>query len=206
MQPILTSFATSSTIRGVIEASFQIADFRVIRCRNGRLPISGFVKRIEAVRKLCVYLDTSVFGGTNDEEFSTASRHIFKRVQSGEFVVLISQITMDELQGAPLKVQRVLQELPANGVVFVAVDSETTALAQAYLDADILGQSSLADALHVAAATVAGADLILSWNFRHIVNYDRIHKYNGVNALKGYPAIEIHSPLEIGDADENQNL
>ena len=98
------------------------------------------------------------------------------------------------------------KELAADDVVFVPADPEVTALAQAYMDANILGKSSLADALHVATATVAGADLILSWNFRHIVNYDRIHKYNGVNALKGYPPIEIHSPLEIGDVDENEDF
>ena len=62
------------------------------------------------------------------------------------------------------------------------------------------------DAIHVAAVTVARADLVLSWNFRHIVNYDRIHKYNGVNALNGYPPIEIHSPLEMDDEEEGQEV
>ena len=158
------------------------------------------------MRKTRAYVDTSVFGGTDDEEFSVASRRFFERIHGGEFTVLISQLTVDELQGAPSQVQRVFKELPADNVVFVPADPEATALAQAYMDANILGKSSLADALHVATATVAGADLILSWNFRHIVNYDRIHKYNGVNALRGYPPIEIHSPLEISDADENENI
>ncbi len=98
------------------------------------------------------------------------------------------------------------KELAADDVVFVPAGPEATSLAQAYMDANILGKSSLADALHVATATVAGANLLLSWNFRHIVNYDRIHKYNGVNALNGYPRIEIHSPLEVSDADENENI
>jgi predicted nucleic acid-binding protein len=159
-----------------------------------------------AMRKICVYVDTSVFGGTEDEEFSAVSRRFFERVSGGEFILLISQVTIDELQGAPLRVRHLLEELPTDTVVLVPADPEATALAQAYMDANILGKSSLADALHVATATIAGADLILSWNFRHIVNYDRIHKYNGVNALKGYPPIEIHSPLEVSDADENENL
>lgn len=158
------------------------------------------------MRIIRAYVDTSVFGGTDDEEFSVASLRFFERIRSGEFMVLISQLTVDELQGAPPQVQRVLKELPADNVEFVPADPEATALAQAYMDANILGKSSLADALHVATATVAGADLILSWNFRHIVNYDRIHKYNGVNALNGYTPIEIHSPLEISDANENENL
>ena len=62
------------------------------------------------------------------------------------------------------------------------------------------------DARHVAAATVAGADVILSWNFKHIVNYERIRKFNGVNALKGYSTIEIHSPLEMNCASQDQDL
>ncbi len=158
------------------------------------------------MRKIRVYVDTSVFGGTEDEEFVVASRRFFDRVRKNEFVVLISQITVDELASAPAKVQSLLRELPGDSLMFVPADPEAMALAQAYLDANILGKSSLADAIHVATATVAGADLILSWNFRHIVNYDRIHKYNGVNAMKGYPPIEIHSPMEMTDADENQNI
>lgn len=158
------------------------------------------------MRKLLVYVDTSVFGGTEDDEFAVASRRFFERVHSGEFIVLVSQVTVDELDGAPARVQDVLGALPRERLVYVPTGSETIALAQAYVDANILGASSLADALHVASATVAGADLILSWNFRHIVNYDRIHKYNGVNALRGYPAIEIHSPMEMNDANENEDL
>jgi predicted nucleic acid-binding protein len=155
------------------------------------------------MRKIRVYVDTSVFGGTQDEEFAGASRRFFERVHHGEFTVLVSQITIDELTGAPAKVQGVLKDLPGDSIVSVPAGGEAMELAQAYLDANILGSSSLADALHVATATVAGADVILSWNFRHIVNFDRIHKYNGVNALKGYPPIEIHSPMEMSDVDED---
>jgi predicted nucleic acid-binding protein len=158
------------------------------------------------MRKIRAYVDTSVFGGTADEEFATASRRFFERVRRGEFIVLVSQITVDELAAAPTTVQQVLKELASDALVLVPAGPEAAKLAQAYLDAGVLGHSSLADALHVATATVAGADLILSWNFQHIVNYARIHKYNGVNALRGYPPIEIHSPLEISDADENENI
>ncbi len=158
------------------------------------------------MRKTRIYVDTSVFGGTEDEEFAVASRRFFQRVRRGEFVVLVSQITLDELGGAPAKVQQVLVDLPEDGVLRVPAGEEALALAQAYLDAGILGSSSIADALHVAAATVSGADVILSWNFHHIVNYERIHKYNGVNALNGYPSIEIHSPMEMSDVGENEDI
>ena len=57
--------------------------------------------------------------------------------------------------------------------------------------------SSLRDAEHIACATVADADLIVRWNFRHIVHFDKIRGYHGVNMLKGYPLVPIHSPLEV---------
>ncbi len=158
------------------------------------------------MRKPRVYVETSVFGGTADEDFATGSRMFFDRVHQGDFVLLISQITLDELTGAPENVQQVLKDLPDDSLVQVANDDEVRALAQAYLDAGVLGSSSIADALHVATATVARADLVLSWNFRHIVNYDRIHKYNGVNALKGYPPVEIHSPLEMSYDYEKKDI
>ena len=62
------------------------------------------------------------------------------------------------------------------------------------------------DALHVAAATVARADVIISWNFKHIVKFDRILKFNGVNMLNGYSQISIHSPLELTDDNEDQDV
>jgi len=158
------------------------------------------------MRRISVYVDTSVFGGTADDEFADPSRRFFERVHRGEFVVLLSQITVDELAGAPEGIQQVLKDLPDGSLIQVAADQEARALAQAYLDAGILSSSRIADALHVAAATVARADLILSWNFRHMVNYDRIHKYNGVNALKGYPPVEIHSPLEMSHDDEIEGI
>jgi len=158
------------------------------------------------VRRIRVYVDTSVFGGTADDEFAAASQRFFQRVHGGDFIVLVSELTIRELMKSPTKVQQVLADLPEGSVEMVPADQEAMALAKAYLDEGILTGSSVADALHVATAVVAGAELILSWNFKHIVNYDRIRKYNGVNALRGYPSIEIRSPLEMTYGDEGENV
>jgi predicted nucleic acid-binding protein len=154
------------------------------------------------VRRIRVYVDTSVFGGVEDEEFDSASRQFFNRVLEGRYAVLVSETTLDELDGAPAPVRNVLRDLPAETVEEVALTDEVSGLAMAYIEAGVLKATELADALHVAVATVARADLILSWNFKHLVNYDRIQKFNGVNTLNGYPRIEIHSPLEMDDEDE----
>ncbi len=67
----------------------------------------------------------------------------------------------------------------------------------------VVSENWLDDAVHVATATVAGCSLIVSWNFRHIVHYQKIPKYNAVNALMGYASIAIHSPREVL-ADEEE--
>lgn len=157
------------------------------------------------MRKLRIYADTSVYGGAMDEEFSGASRRFFERVRAGEFTILVSQLVTDELGDAPSAVRAVVTSLPASQVLEVRISNEVRELAEAYLAEGILGDASRQDATHVAAATVAEADLILSWNFRHLVRYDNIRLFNGINALHGYPAIDIRSPLELMNyGDENR--
>ena len=112
------------------------------------------------MRKIRVYVDTSVFGGTEDEEFADASRRFFRRVQKGEFMVLLSAHTLDELAPAPGKVLEFLRALPKNCVETVPAGREAESLAEAYIQAGALGRASRMDALHVASATVAGADLV----------------------------------------------
>jgi hypothetical protein len=147
--------------------------------------------------RLRVYIDTSVIGGCQDAEFAAASLAFFEQVREGRYVVLVSEVTYFELQRAPHAVRRVLEFLPKDCVAEVAINAEVDALAQAYIDAGALSAARRVDATHIAAATVARADLILSWNFQHIVNFNRIHKFKGVNIQNGYPAIEIYSPMEL---------
>jgi hypothetical protein len=84
----------------------------------------------------------------------------------------------------------------------VAVTAEAVALRQAYLDAGIVTLKAVDDALHVALATVARCGVIVSWNFRHIVNYQKVPLYNAVNALHRYAALDIRSPLEVIEGEE----
>ncbi len=155
------------------------------------------------MHRIRVYVDTSVFGGVADEEFADASRRFFGRVENGDFLLLLSLHTADELVGAPDQVKQLVESLPAECVERIAPDDEVAALAEAYIAAGALGRASELDARHVAAATVARADVLLSWNFKHIVNYDRIRKFNGVNVLNGYSTIDIRSPLEMEHEDED---
>jgi hypothetical protein len=79
----------------------------------------------------------------------------------------------------------------------VAITPEILNLATTYVNENVVGRTSFDDCLHIAAATVHRADLLVSWNFKHIVNVYRIRGYNAINMKLGYPILNIHSPKEI---------
>ena len=116
------------------------------------------------MRKLRIYVDTSVFGGTQDDEFAAPTGRFLDRVERGAHVLLVSDVVYRELEDAPDEVKQVVRSLSPGGLVEVPVDEEVERLKEAYIAAGVLGRSSEDDARHVAAATVAGADLIVSWN------------------------------------------
>ena len=127
-------------------------------------------------------------------------------MRKGDYVLLVSADSLRELAKAPHAVKQLWESLPPEFVEEVHVTDGVKALAQEYMRARVLGPGSRSDALHVAAATVAGADLILSWNFRHLVNFNRINGFNGVNVMNGYRSMTILSPWEVGDDDKDKDL
>jgi predicted nucleic acid-binding protein len=148
-----------------------------------------------------VYTDTSVIGGVFDEEFSESSRSFFYNVDNGLIVLVLSSVVCEEIKSAPGYVKEYFEDMRYNSE-FIEVTKEAIILQHAYIDSNILGSKWMADALHVALATVSNCNLIVSWNFKHIVNYQKILKYNKVNEQLGYKPIAIHSPLEV-NFDEN---
>ncbi len=148
-------------------------------------------------RKLKIYIDTSVIGGYYDEEFELETRLFFEEVKQGRFQIIYSSVTDDELLGAPQKVRDLIKEFEASNVIKVELNEEAVALADAYILEKVVGKTSREDCFHIAIATLQQVDILLSWNFKHIVNYNRIRGYNGVNMKLGYPTIDIRSPKEI---------
>lgn len=144
-----------------------------------------------------VYIDTSVVGGCFDDEFSEESKAIFGMARAGEITLLLSNILADELLLAPENVQYVVADLPDGTFEIVNESKESRELRDLYLVAGIVGKTQINDAHHVAIATVHKADMIISWNFKHIVHYDKIWHFNEVNARADYPKIQIYSPLEV---------
>lgn len=149
------------------------------------------------MKKSRVYADTSVFGGCFDDEFSEESNTFFQEVKDGKFILVISYVTLRELSKAPEEVKRVLDDLPTEHVEFIEYIEEISILRDAYLSANILGPSGRSDAEHIASASVAEVDFVISWNFNHIVHYDKIIQYQAVNLMNGYKSIQIYSPKEV---------
>ena len=143
-----------------------------------------------------LYIDTSVFGGYYDEEFAEFTIPLFERLNSGEFGLLFSTVTQDELENAPRRVQDLVKQLRMDNTEFIEVTEEVIDLATEYIAEKVVGQTSFADCLHIALATINQADYLISWNFRHIVNVQRIRGYNAINLKNGYKLLEIRSPRD----------
>jgi len=143
-----------------------------------------------------VYADTSVFGGLFDEEFETASKAFFDAVKKGSFKLITSELVREEIQVGPQKVLDIFEEFLVIAEIAEVSDS-VLELQQSYVEAGIVSERYATDAMHVALATVSNADVIISWNFKHIVNFQKIPLYNAVNTLNRFGKIAIYSPLEV---------
>lgn len=143
-----------------------------------------------------VYIDTSIIGGKFDSEFKKASESFFEQVRENKFHLIISSLVQEEIVAAPEHVKVFLDELKPDATI-IEVSEAAIKLREAYLKAKILTKKNSNDALHVALATVNNCPIIVSWNFKHIVHYEKIALYNTVNILEGYQQIAIYSPLEV---------
>ena len=146
---------------------------------------------------LRVYPDTSVIGGCFDDEFAEDSLRLFKEAESGRIRFLISEIVNRELKGAPFEVRQILESLPVDAVETIEGLEEVTLLRNSYIHYGLLRPSQIDDAAHIASATLARADALVSWNFRHIVRLDKIKMYNNINLMHGFGVITILSPKEV---------
>ena len=143
------------------------------------------------------YFDTSVFGGLFDIEFKEETSLLFDKVKSGEIICVYSNLTESELSNAPGRVRVFFESLTDQEKEKVTVTQDALKLAQAYIKEKVVGETSLDDCIHIATATIHKVDLLVSWNFKHIVNIYRIRGYNSINLKLGYTTLNIHSPKEI---------
>ena len=150
-----------------------------------------------------IYIDTSVFGGYFDEEFMEHTIPLFDRIYSGEYVVLYSTVTQEELENAPEKIKDLVKKIKVEQTEFIETTDEAIDLASEYILEKVIGKTSFADCLHIALATINRADFLISWNFKHIVNIERIRGYNSINIKNGYKQLEIRSPREFSKYEDD---
>ncbi|HPC17194.1 MAG TPA: PIN domain protein [Candidatus Hydrogenedentes bacterium] len=151
------------------------------------------------MKRLLIYVDASVVGGCEDEEFAEGSLALWRCFQEGRYEMALSDLTLKELEPAPERVRKRIDEIPTSLVVRVPASTEASELAEEYLRHGVVGPGSRADANHVALATIANADILVSWNFKHIVNVGRIRQFQVVNLISGYRTPDIRTPLEVLD-------
>ena len=151
------------------------------------------------MNKQRIYLDTSVFGGFFDDEFQEFTEPLFDRINDGEFTIIFSTLLEEELALAPEKVRKLVQGINNVNTEFITETDNAVELATEYVAEKVVGQTSYSDCLHIALATTNQADLLVSWNFKHIVNIQRIRGYNSINIKNGYKPLEIRSPRDLMD-------
>ena len=144
-----------------------------------------------------IYIDTSVVGGYFDEEFKEATIKLFDRLDNNEVIFVVSDLLDLEILKAPQQVRQLLHNYPADKFQRVDLTEEAITLADKYTNEKVVGKTSLEDCRHIALATVHKVDVLAIWNFKHIVNLDRIKGYNSVNMRLGYSIIEIRSPKDL---------
>ncbi len=144
-----------------------------------------------------VYIDTSVVGGYFDDEFADGTIPFFDLIDDGKINIIVSDLLNAELNRAPNFVKNLLKDINEKHIERIELDEEASILADKYIDAKVVGKTSRADCQHIAMATVSKADVLVSWNFKQIVNLEKIRGYNGINYQNGYKMIEIRTPKEI---------
>lgn len=144
-----------------------------------------------------IYIDTSIVGGYFDEEFKEATNMLFQRLERREVKFVVSDLLDLELLNAPSHVKELLFHFSPDFFERVELTDETLQLADAYIEEKVVGKTSIEDCRHIALATIYKVDVLASWNFKHIVNLDRIKGYNSVNLRLGYTMIEIRSPKDL---------
>jgi len=144
-----------------------------------------------------IYVDTSVFGGYFEVEFEQWTKPFIEKFIAGELKLLYSQITEIELKNAPENVRNLVKSIPMEHIEFLSITDKAIDLADKYVQENVVGKTSIEDCRHIAIATLNNADILASWNFKHIVNVNRIRGYNSVNYKYGHKILEIRTPREI---------
>ena len=155
------------------------------------------------MRKLLLYLDTSVISFALSEDIPIEDRNItlklIEEINKGKYVGLISDVVVREIGNTRDSAKRdqllkLVNQIELNDIL--AVDKESDSLADKYIKENVIPAVYRDDALHIALASVKGLDILVSWNFKHLVKHKTRMEVAGINTLLGYKVIDICTPWE----------
>ncbi|MCG2711487.1 MAG: type II toxin-antitoxin system VapC family toxin [Candidatus Omnitrophica bacterium] len=156
------------------------------------------------MRKLRLYLDTSIinFALADDinEKDKEGTRQLCKEINQGKYEGFISEVVIREINNTKdsEKQKRLINYVEKITLSEILEgNNEVDILAQKYISEQIIPARYEDDALHIALATVNEIDILVSWNFKHLVKHKTRIEVNGVNNLMGYRNIDICTPLEV---------
>ena len=153
------------------------------------------------MKKIKYYLDTTIFNfvfAEGDTEKKDITVKLFKDQPSISNGIYISDEVIREISRAPEpRKSQLVGQLEETNPLLLEVDIETEELAERYVKEGIIPERYRSDAVHIAVAVINGIEVIVSWNFEHIVKLKTRVMVNGINRLLGYHEIEICSPEEV---------
>ena len=156
--------------------------------------------------KTGIYIGTSVIGGCEDKEFKEFSQRLIDSFSKGDFILVLSDLTIRELEKSPPGIRSIIRDIPDVFMEIVSLSDDDVELAKSYIQNGVIGNRYIVESQHIAIATVERVDVLVSWNFKHIVNLFKIRGYNAVNLRFGYPVIEIRTPREVLEDESKEKI
>ena len=158
------------------------------------------------MRKLKLYLDTSVISHLLAEDTLEKMLDTIKfwdDCTGGKYDLYISDVVINEIQQCQEpKRSQMLEKMRQVSLTILKASAETKTLAREYINGGVLKEKSLDDCLHIAFAVISYCDAIVSWNFKHLVNFKTIDKVRVVNAINRYKEISIISPTMLIEEED----
>jgi predicted nucleic acid-binding protein len=160
------------------------------------------------MRTPTIYLETTIFNfpfANDAPQYQADTLKLFAEIKAGKFEAFTSEYVIQELEDTKdtVKLEKMKTLIAEYGITVVSASAEIRRLAGVYVSAGIIPERFIADAVHIAAATVTGLDYIISLNFRHIVKHKTIFETEFINTREGYKRVFIHTPAEVIEHEEN---
>ena len=160
------------------------------------------------MRKLKIYLDTTVISYLYQQDAPDKMNdtlRLWEEIKQGLYEVYISNVALDEISKCKEPKLSILEKhLAEINFEYVSADKEVKELAGKFIDNNILTNKSIDDCRHIACAMINECDMIVSWNFKHIVNYKTIKGVKLLSVMTGYDEVAIYTPTILVEGEERE--